>query len=181
MLATDSPILPHKINGSYTQQVKRAQHTALLCLALFAVPCIHFFLQTPSLLVIHVNPFADPPPASRPSQYPCAPRRPSKGPRNQSQSHVPGFFGPFSLFWDYDCNLCNRLDIVAENFLSDIKLRARKDNKGILPRRDRSQHTLYFLFFLPERKNHKLEIWVLLTQYIECDSFITFGFNWTNW
>ena len=25
MLATDSPILPHKVNGSYTQQVKQKQ------------------------------------------------------------------------------------------------------------------------------------------------------------
>ena len=34
-----------------------------------------------------------------------------------------------------------------------------------------------FYFFCQKGKNHKLEIWVLLTQYIECDSFITFGFN----
>ena len=26
MLATDSPILPHKVNGSYTQQVKQNQN-----------------------------------------------------------------------------------------------------------------------------------------------------------
>ena len=58
----------------------------------------------------------------------------------------PNFFWKYDL-WDYDCNLCNRVDIVAENFLSDIKLRAGRDNKGILPRRDRSPHTLHLDFF----------------------------------
>ena len=41
MLATDSPILPHKVNGSYTQQVKQKQNLRTL------FPC--FFIMKRNL------------------------------------------------------------------------------------------------------------------------------------